>query len=113
MIAADSAATFRMGNSDGEEDYETPSVDKGRRAHAEDARAGEDKDDCNCPQTKAERTSDLSERVGTLCDAGNGSEETEGVSRSMAEPTELQKSLVDEALYLRGRIVALLRLSFF
>jgi hypothetical protein len=28
------------------------------------------------------------------------------VNRSMAEPTEPQKSLVDEVLYLRGRIVA-------
>jgi hypothetical protein len=77
-----------MGNRDGEENNEEPSVDKGRAAHAEDARAGEDKDDCNCPQTKAERTSDLSEGVGTRCDAGNGSEETEGVRGNCPENRE-------------------------
>ena len=41
MIAADSTATFGMGNSDGEKDDEDPSVDEGGRANAEGARARE------------------------------------------------------------------------
>jgi AAA domain len=36
-----------MGNRDGEEDYEAPSVDERGRSYAQDARTREGKDDCN------------------------------------------------------------------
>jgi hypothetical protein len=39
MMAGDSAVTVGMGNSDGEEDYEDPTVDDGRCPHLENAGA--------------------------------------------------------------------------
>jgi len=46
-----------MGKDDGEEDNAEPSVDEGRDAHAEDAGARKDKDDCDCAKAEAERVS--------------------------------------------------------
>jgi hypothetical protein len=41
----------RMGNNDGEDDNAEPSVDGGRLADTQDARAREDKDGADCLET--------------------------------------------------------------
>jgi hypothetical protein len=76
MIAADSTATFGMGNSDGEKDDEDPSVDEGGRANAEGARTGKDKDNGDRAQTQAELCGDAAEGIDAWRDAGDASEET-------------------------------------
>jgi hypothetical protein len=63
------------GEENGEEDDKAAAVDEGRRADAQDARAGEDKDNGDCAQTEAERGSDLSEGGTTRGDAGGRSKE--------------------------------------
>jgi hypothetical protein len=68
-----------MGNNDGQEDYAQPSVDKGRAAHAEDARAREDKDDCDRAEAQAERGCGVSAGIKARRDAGWRSREEGGV----------------------------------
>jgi hypothetical protein len=70
---------WAMGNRDGEEDYENPTVDEGRCPRVEDARARKDKDNGDRAEAEAERSSDLPKGIGTPRDAGDGSEETTGV----------------------------------
>jgi hypothetical protein len=53
-------------------------VDEGRRADAQDARAGEDKDNGDCAETEADAGSDDAESHETWGDVGGRSEE-EGV----------------------------------
>jgi hypothetical protein len=65
------------GEEDGEGD-EAADVDERRRTDAQDAYAPEDKDNGDRAETWEERGSDLSEGMGTRCDAGGRSEE-EGV----------------------------------
>src|ERR1700730_9641571 len=68
MMAADSVATLGTGGDDGE-DNETAAVDEGRRADAQDARAREDKDNCDRAQIEAQCGGDVSESNETWCDA--------------------------------------------
>jgi hypothetical protein len=68
-----------MGNDGGEEDNEEPAVDEGRGAHAEDARAREDKDDCDRAEAQAERGCGVSAGIKARRDAGRRSREEEGV----------------------------------
>jgi hypothetical protein len=70
-----------MENRDGEEGYEAPSVDEGGHSHAKDARAREDKDDCDCAQTEAQRGSYASEGDGAWCDAGDIAKEEKEIRR--------------------------------
>jgi hypothetical protein len=52
-------------------------VDEGRRADAQDARAGEDKDNGDCAQTEADAPSHEAESNETWCDPGGQSREEE------------------------------------
>jgi hypothetical protein len=64
-----------MENRNGEEDCETPSVDKGRYPHAENARARESENECDRAQTKADSRSDVSESNAPRCDARDTTKE--------------------------------------
>jgi hypothetical protein len=67
------------GDRDGEEDNADPSVDKGRGPHAEDARAPEDKNDCDRAEAEAERGCGVSAGVKAGRDVGRRSREERGV----------------------------------
>jgi hypothetical protein len=69
-----------MGNRDGQEDNAEPSVDEGRAAHAEDARARADEDNGDRAQAQAERGCDATQGISSWCDAGWRSREEEGVN---------------------------------
>jgi hypothetical protein len=58
-------------------------VDKGRRADAQDAGAGENKNHGDCAQTEAERGSNVSESASTWGDAGGRTREKGLKARSM------------------------------
>jgi hypothetical protein len=68
-----------MGNNDGEEDNAEPSVDKGRAAHAEDARGPADEDNGDRAQAQAERGGGVSAGIKAGRDAGRRSREGRGV----------------------------------
>src|SRR5580700_8475062 len=76
-IAADSAATLADGEENGEEDCEPATVDEGRRADPQDARARESENDYYRAQTQEERSSDLSVRIKTRRDVWGPEEKTQ------------------------------------
>jgi len=66
------------GEENGEDD-EAATVDEGRRADAQDARAGESENECDRAQAEADPGSDVSASNETRCDAGGRSKEEKGV----------------------------------
>jgi hypothetical protein len=72
------------GNNDGEEDNAEPSVDKGRAAHAEVARARTDEDNGDRAEAQAEHGCVVSAGIKADRDAGRRSGEEEGVKVSCA-----------------------------
>jgi hypothetical protein len=78
MIAADSVATFADGEENGEDD-EAASVDEGRRADTQEARAREDKDNGDRAQAETDAGSHEAESSETWCAARGRSEEEKGV----------------------------------
>jgi hypothetical protein len=69
-----------MGNNDGEEGFEASAVDEGRGAHAEDAGARADEDNCDRAQPQAERGCGVSAGIKAGRDAGRRSRQERGVN---------------------------------